>query len=125
MVKFTTDMNWNVGLHCVSFIHEDTRQHMEADNNNNNDNVQENMMFYDGDTTSGRDKSWLLIVDIEGEARVVNQELLSLISGDIGVLVAGAVHGDNTIGDIAVLDGGAFILWVELMVIWSFRGSEA
>ena len=83
MVNFTTDMNWNVGLHCVSFIHEDTRQHMEADNNNNNDNVQENMMFYDGDTTSGRDKSWLLIVDIEGEARVVNQELLSLIGGDV------------------------------------------
>ena len=47
----------SIAMHCVSFIHEDTRQHMEADNNNNNDNVQENMMFCDGDTTSGRDKS--------------------------------------------------------------------
>ena len=60
-----------------------------------------------------------------GEVRVANQEPLSLIGGDIAVLVAGAVHGDNTIGDIAVLDGGAFIRRVDLIVIWSFRGSEA
>ena len=44
--------NW-YELECVTplcIIHS-WRQHMEADNNNNNDNVQENMMFYDGDTT--------------------------------------------------------------------------
>ena len=39
-----------------------------------------------------QDKPWLLVVDIEGEARVVNEEPLFLIGGRSNLI--GAAHGD-------------------------------